>query len=323
MKRILTLGLLLALGAALAAGYPAFEATFLKASPDLLKAEADLKAAKARALALRDDPYAAPFERAEAEDAALRAQALLKKTTLALRQQALETFAAVPVARASLKLAEARLAYAELAARAAQIRFERGAISAAERDRAQSALAEARLALERARARLEAAEAALKRYGDFEAETVPALPPPERTSATAHPDYLLARLTLQAAERALQSAETPDTPRIETEKKRAAYRAAKAALAAKAAELERLLAQKEADYRAARRDLALKTEALTLKAKALKAARLRLEKGTASRLDVLKAVLNEKSAELDLTQARLALARAALMLSPFAEEGAR
>jgi len=323
MKKILTLGLALAVGAALAAGYPAFEAALLKASPDLLKAKAELDTAKARAQALKGDPYAAPFERAGAEDAALQAQALLRKTTLGLRQQALETFAAVPVARAALKLAEAHLAYAELAALAAKIRFEKGAIPAAERDRAQSALAEARAAVERARARLAVAEAALKRYGDFAAEAVPELPPPERVSATAHPDYLLAQLALKAAERALQSAETPDTPRIEVEKKRAAYEAAKAALEAKAAELERLLSQREADYRAALGDLDLKAKALDLKTKALKVARLRLEKGTASRLEVLKAALDQKSAELDLAQARLALARAALLLAPFAEEEAR
>ena len=323
MKRTLTFWLTLALGAALAAGYPAFEAAYLKASPELLKAEAELKTAGARAQALKDDRYAAPFERAQAEDAALRAQALLKKTTLGLRQQALETFAAVPLARAALKLAEARLAYAELAAKAAQIRFERGAISNVERDRAQSALAEARAAVEKARTRLEAAEVALKRYGAFAAEAVPELPLPERRSAEAHPDHLLARLELRAAERALRAAEAPDTPRIETERRRAAFEAAKAAFGAKTTELERLLSQREADHRAALRDLALKTGALTLKTEALQAARLRFEKGTASRLEVLKAVLDLKSAELEVSQARLALARAALGLWAFAEEGAR
>ena len=323
MMRSWILSVFLALAPALAAGYPAFEAAYLKASPDLLKAEAELKAAEARALALKDDPYAAPFERAKAEDAALRAQALLRKTRLGLRQQALETFAAVPLARAALELAEARLAYAELAAEAARIRFERGAIGDAERDRALSALAEAQAAAERARVRLEAADAALKRYGAFTAEAVPTIPPPEHVSATAHPDYLLAKLALQAAERALQSAETPDTPRVEVEKRRAAYQAEKVALRTKAAELEHLLSQREADYRAALGDLALKTEALDLKAQALKVAKLRLEKGTASRIEVLQAELEEKSAELELAQARLALARAALSLWPFAEEGAR
>ena len=323
MMRTWILSVFLVLAPALAAGYPAFEAAYLKASPDLWKAEAELKAAEARAQALEDDPYAAPFERAEAEDAVLRAQALLRKTRLALRQQALETFAAVPLARAALRLAEARRAYAELAARAAQIRFERGAISNMERDQALSALAEAQAAVEEARARLKAAEAALRRYGAFSAEAVPELSPPGRLSAAAHPDHLLARLARKAAERALRSAAAPDTPRIETERRRDAYQAAQKAFLAKADELERLLAKREADYQAARAALEAKIQTLAARKRALQAARARYERGTVSRLTVLQAALDEKSAELALTEARLALARAALLLSPFAEEGAR
>ncbi len=323
MKRLGTIGIVFLLGAVLAAGYPEFVAAYLQQNPERARLEAQLEAARTRYLALKDDPYAAPFERAEAEDAWVRARLALRKTELGLQAEAFALYAAVPLARLGVRVAEARLEAAKIADRAAAIRFAQGAIGPNQRAQAAERLTEAEAGLEKARARLEDALAALARYGDFQAERVPALAPPENLSAAAHPDLRLAGLELRSARRAYQAALGPDTPRVERTRRKAELQAAERALAEKEAALKRALAEKEAAWRAARREVALKRAALENRRRALLAARLRLEKGTASPLEVKNAGLEAASAELALAQARKALGQAVLDLLPFAKEAAR
>lgn len=319
MKRFFPLMLVAVLSGTLAAGYPAFETAYLNQSPELAKAKAQLDDARARYLALKDDPYAAPFERAEAEDAFTRARLLLEKTAFELRKAALSTFAAVPIARLEVRQAEARLAVAELAARAAAIRFQRGAIGPSERARAEEDLDAAEFGLAQARRRLARAEATLARYGTFQAMRVPVLTPPAKRAATTHPDDQLARLDLRAARRAYLAARGPDTPRIETDRKAAELAAAEKALEDQEAALEAVLAEREAAWREAGRALVLKTRVVAARRADLAAVRRRYERGAASALDLRQAVLELASAELDQARAQEALARAALELWPFEE----
>jgi len=320
MRKLGAIGIVFLLGAALAGGYSEFAAAYLQKSPERARRIAELEAARARYLALKDDPYAAPFERAEAEDAWVRARLDLRQTELRLRTEAFARYAAVPLARLGLRVAEARLEAAKIADRAAQIRFEQGAIGPNERAQAAEQRAGAEADLAKARARLEEALAFLARYGDFRADEVPTLAPPERLSARAHPEYQRARLALRAAERAYQAALGPDTPRVQRERLRAAFEAAERALAEKEASLKQTLAEKEASWKAAKRAAALKEAALKNRRQALLAARLRLEKGTASLLEVKNAELEVAAAELALAEARRALGQAVLELLPFAEE---
>ncbi len=323
MKQLGAIGMVFLLGAALAAGYSEFVAAYLQKSPERARLIAEIEAARVRYLALKDDPYAAPFERAEAEDAWARARLDLRQTELRLHTEAFARYAAVPLARLGLRVAEARLGAAKITDRAAQIRFEQGAIGPSERARAAEQLAGAEAELEKARARLEEALSALARYGDFRADEVPVLAPPERVSARAHPEYQRARLALRAAERAYQAALGPDTARIQRERLRAAFEAAERTLAATETALKQNLAERKAAWEAAKRAVALKEAALKNRRQALLAARLRLDKGTASLLEVKNAELEAAAAELALAEARRALGQAVLELLPFAEEEGR
>jgi len=244
-----------------------------------------------------------------------------KKTRLGLRKAALSIYTAVPLARLAVRVAEAQLAYAELADRAADIRYLKGAIGPTERTRASMAKAKAKADLEKARAQLALALSTLTHYGDFKAESIPELAIAKSRSISVHPDYQLAVLELRAAERSYQAALGPDTSRIDRERRKAELEAARKALASEKAILQDALDQKEEAWREAQRNVELKKLALEAKQKNLAVIRLRFSKGVASELDVKNAIIETAIAELALAQAQDALARAILDLLPFEEVG--
>ena len=317
MKRALLT--VLALGVALAQEVPGFLNYYLTQSPEWSQAVSELELAKARRKALSEDPWAAPFELAEAEDAVLRREAKLAQLRLRLWEEALSLYAAPVVARARLEAAEAALAEAETQAEAARIRHERGAIRESELEAAEEALEAARLEAEGAKKELELAEAALARYQTKPPEAVPELTPPKDLRVEASPELALARLAVRAARRAHDAASGPDTPRAERIRLEVSLNAAQRKLAATQRALAERLSRLKEDYARARETLSLRRKQHQGAAAALEAARIRFQKGLVSELEVKGAKRRERAAWLAQVEAELALAREALRLFAFSE----
>jgi len=319
VKRFVVMGLWAVMALGLAAGYPRFESAVLEASQQLAQLELEWRSAEQRARVLADDPYAAPQERDEAEDALERARLRWAEQRLALRQEAYRLWTDVLKGQAQVDVALAALKVAGIRLEAARIRSAKGAASQVELDSAERAHEQASLQLAQARSALTGAKEALASRASAQPDDVPDIQPPEDLNVEGHSKLELARLDVRAAERALAAAEGPDTARVERERREAALRAARERGARLRGQLERRLESLKAQYTRQRRLAELARDAVADAEKKMAAEQLRFDKGLASKLALETARQALVQARADELAARVELGRLALELWAFAE----
>ena len=320
VKHYLILGFWLALSVVAAAGFQQFENSLIESSQQLEKVELQLTSAAKRAQVLEKDPYAAPLKQAEAADAIARARAQLKTIRLQLRKEAFRLWTDVLTSQARLEAARANEQVMEIRMRAVQIKAKREMASPLELSAAERAYERASLQRAQARAALEAARQALTARAETEPDEVPQIPLPKTLDLENHPDFLLAKLDVGVAERAVALASGPDTARLELEKRKAELQASQERAERLREQLKRQLKTLQAQYERQKRLVELARAAVEEAQKKLEAQRLRWDQGLASQLDLLSAKQALAQAYADEMAAKVELGRLALELWAYAEE---
>jgi len=305
---------------ALATDYTDFERTFLEQNPALISARSEVETARKRVAALADDPYASRYEREVAADALKRALARLKERLADLKLQAFRRYSAVVIARAQLERARAWTEQTAIAYEAAKIKAEEGAIAAYEVEKSRIAWEDAQLAEVKSRSQLEEAKAELSRYGEFSASEIPNIVMPSPLSVEQHPNYIIAKLDVHAAERAYHASLGPDTSAQQRSWLKARLEAAQARLKSLKISLSSELDLRRREVNTASDALKLKSSALSSRKKAYEAAKVRYDRGLISELMLKQAEFALRAAELDVVRSQANLGSAKLMLLPFQEE---
>ncbi len=209
--------LLLAIGLALSTGLAQPVNVFLqdayKKDTAYLDAERSLAAAQDELRKAQGDPEIAPMLLTRAQESVVVAQAKLGQSREEALARALEAYSGVLLGQTDLALAQQRKELTTLQLQAANLRFQAGAISAAELARVRDQDAQAASAARTAQRTLDQAQARLRPYGEVRVQN---LPEPgtvdmDKFGIQNHARLLELRQQVREAERALALASGPDT----------------------------------------------------------------------------------------------------------------
>jgi outer membrane protein TolC len=209
--------LLLVFGFALSAGQAQSVNVFLqdayKKDAAYLDAERSLAAAQDELRKAQSDPEIAPLLLTRAQESVAVAQAKLGQSREEALARALEAYSGVLLGQTDLALAQQRKELTALQLQAANLRFQAGAISAAELARVRDQDAQAASAVRTAQRALDQALARLRPYGEVRVQN---LPEPgtvdiDKFGIQNHARLLELQQQVREAERTLALASGPDT----------------------------------------------------------------------------------------------------------------
>ncbi|WP_337867644.1 TolC family protein [Meiothermus sp.] len=209
--------LLLVFGFALSAGLAQPVNVFLqdayKKDAAYLDAERSLAAAQDELRKAQSDPEIAPLLLTRAQESVAVAQAKLVQSRKEALARALEAYSGVLLGQTDLALTQQRKELTALQLQAANLRFQAGAISAAELARVRDQDAQAASAVRTAQRALDQALARLRPYGEVRVQN---LPEPgtvdiDKFGIQNHARLLELQQQVREAERALALASGPDT----------------------------------------------------------------------------------------------------------------
>lgn len=209
--------LLLVFGFALSAGLAQPVNVFLqdayKKDAAYLDAERSLAAAQDELRKAQSDPEIAPLLLTRAQESVAVAQAKLVQSRKEALARALEAYSGVLLGQTDLALTQQRKELTALQLQAANLRFQAGAISAAELARVRDQDAQAASAVRTAQRSLDQALARLRPYGEVRVQN---LPEPgtvdiDKFGIQNHARLLELQQQVREAERALALASGPDT----------------------------------------------------------------------------------------------------------------
>jgi hypothetical protein len=178
-----------------------------------LDAERSLAAAQDELRKAQGDPEIAPLLLTRAQESLVVAQARLGQSRQEALARALEAYSAVLLSQTDLALAQQRKELTALQLQAASLRFQAGAISAAELARMRDQDAQAASAVRTAQRALDQARARLRPYGEVRVESLPEPGTVDvaRFGIQNHVRLLEVQQQVREAERALALAAGPDT----------------------------------------------------------------------------------------------------------------
>ena len=291
---------------------------------DVIAARTALATAERAAARAKADPFALRLPKVQAEYALEDARTDLRNARLAARAETQAAYFEALAAADAVRLAEREQALTQTMLGATQIRFEAGAVTVVEVDRARNAertttrtLNAARtrrtLALGQLAGRLGVSAAGLTLRGP---KLNPALPELNvmLQQLGENSELIKAKHTLEEARLYLAGLDNAFSAKVELESARAAYQGAQSGLAELRRSLEQSVRAAYTTAEALQDALRAAQEGNTTEQMALKVQQARFEAGSASRVELLQAEIDAAKSAALVRTARYDLAKATLAL---------